>query len=241
MKNQQIPKRLHFVWIGDESRCPHICIDSWREKNPEYEVKIWGNSELENRKWQLKEQMERIYQTGQLYGVADLMRWEILNDIGGIALDADSLCINPIPDWLLSCNSFACWQNEFSRPGLISNGYVGAPKGDFLIKEILRRLSEETDLAYKTKWFGLKKKKRTSWKTTGPQIISDCYFDMRYSALTVLPSHFFIPEDQLGNRYSGTGPVIAKQLFGSTRNGHISYQELQDLSQEQLLQELNND
>lgn len=230
-----IPKHLHFVWIGDESKCPHNCIDSWRRLNPDYQITIWGNHELENNDWVFKEQMQRIWETGQLYGVADLMRWEILYQHGGIALDADSLCIHPIPEWILKCTAFACWQNEIAKPGLISNGYVGTHPGDRLISTIIDTLRNEEDLAYRQKWLGLKKKRRTSWKTTGPQIISDCYRKIGYENLTVLPSHFFIPHDHLGKNYTGSGPVIALQLFGSTRDGKISHETISSLTTEQII------
>lgn len=235
-----IPKHLHFVWIGDDSKCPHNCINSWQQLNPDYKISLWGNHELETHNWLFKEQMQRIYETGQLYGVADLMRWEILLHQGGIALDADSFCINPIPEWILECTAFACWQNEIARPGLISNGYVGAHAGDPLISRIIDTLKNEKNLAYKKKWFGLKKKRRTSWKTTGPQIISDCYHSMGYENLTVLPSHFFIPQDHLGKNYTGSGPVIALQLFGSTRGGKISHETISTLTPEQIIHQHQN-
>jgi mannosyltransferase OCH1-like enzyme len=41
-----IPKKLHFVWIGDESKRPDNCIQSWVKLNPDYEIIIWGNTEL---------------------------------------------------------------------------------------------------------------------------------------------------------------------------------------------------
>ena len=72
-----IEKKLHFIWIGDETKCPHNCIDTWRNLNPQYEVKIWGNSELESYGWNLGGWMQEM-STHELCGVADLMRYEIL-------------------------------------------------------------------------------------------------------------------------------------------------------------------
>ena len=53
-------------------------------------------------------------------GVADMMRWEILDQHGGFAVDADSICIRPLEDWLFEPRIFACWENEIARPGLAS-------------------------------------------------------------------------------------------------------------------------
>jgi len=38
------------------------------------------------------------------------MRYEILFNEGGIALDADSLCLRPLEDWLLEPAAFAAWR-----------------------------------------------------------------------------------------------------------------------------------
>lgn len=234
-----IPKTLHFVWIGDESKCPHHCIDSWRKHNPEYEVRIWGNHDYRDIDWQFKEQMARIHETGQLYGVADMMRWEILYRHGGIALDADAICLAPLPDWLHRCTAFACWQNELSQPGLISNGYVGTAPGNALVGFLLETLKSEKDLAWRHTYFGLKKKKRSSWKTTGPGLLTRCFQEMAYRELTILPSHFFIPLDKSGGHYRGSGPVFAMQLFGSTKSGHINYERMAHLSTEQIIELIN--
>ena len=52
----------------------------------------------------------------ELNGVADIMRYEILFNEGGIALDADSLCLRPLEDWVLEPAAFAAWEHEHIRP-----------------------------------------------------------------------------------------------------------------------------
>jgi len=36
----QIPKRLHYVWIGNDEKPEifHKCLKSWQEKLPDYEI-----------------------------------------------------------------------------------------------------------------------------------------------------------------------------------------------------------
>lgn len=36
-----IPKKLHYVWLGkgEKSCLSNICINSWKEKLPEYQIK----------------------------------------------------------------------------------------------------------------------------------------------------------------------------------------------------------
>src|SRR4029078_97320 len=38
----RIPKKLHIIWVGDEAQCPSHCIQSWKDKHPDWEVRVWG-------------------------------------------------------------------------------------------------------------------------------------------------------------------------------------------------------
>jgi mannosyltransferase OCH1-like enzyme len=141
--------------------------------------------------------------THELCGVADMMRWEILHRYGGFAVDADSVCIRPLESWLFEPEVFACWENEISRPGLIANGYVYSHPGNILIARIIDDIYDlpdvTTDLA---------------WRVTGPQRLTDTVRDLGYTGLTIYPSHYFMPEHFNGTRYTGSGPVFAKQFWG---------------------------
>ena len=125
----RIPRIIHVIWVGDESRRPDNCISTWKQHNPDWTVKIWGNAELGSRGWINAKHM-RTMSKRELNGVADMMRWEILYEEGGFLVDADSVCTRPLDDWLLEQEAFACWENELVRPGLIAAGYVGHGAGE---------------------------------------------------------------------------------------------------------------
>lgn len=160
--------------------------------------------------------MDEFRRQSDICGAADLMRWEILLAHGGIALDADSVSLDVMPEWLLGCTAFACWENELMSPGLIANGYVGCHPGDHLIRHIVEHCERSTELVFRSEWFGLRHRKIASWKTVGPKAITDAFYEIEYDPLTILPSHFFIPRHLSGRFYSGSGPVYSNQLFAST-------------------------
>lgn len=165
--------------------------------------------------------MEAMWESGQLFGVADLMRWEILFNEGGFALDADSIAIDALPEWLFDCTAFACWENELGSPGVIANGYFGCRAGDRLVGHLLAKLESKRHLATKFVWYKLRRKTVSAWKTVGPRPLTSAFHELGYSELTVLPSHFFCPRHFTNRTYLGTGPVFCDQLFASSRpNGY---------------------
>lgn len=199
-----IPKKLHFIWVGDESRQPNNCIDTWRKAHPDWEVRVWGNDDLSGRDWINARHMNDMSKR-EWNGVADLMRWEILHEHGGIVCDADSICVRPLDDDLLDCPAFACWENEIARPGLIAAGYFGSEPANPFVKAIIDDIAAEPSVVHKM-----------AWETVGPMRLTHCYRKFLYTPLQVYPSHYFIPRHFTGVEYSGSGPVYAKQMWGST-------------------------
>ncbi|MCP4487392.1 MAG: hypothetical protein GY820_08760 [Gammaproteobacteria bacterium] len=183
--------------------------------------------------------MKAVEQTGQYCGVADLMRWEILVNEGGVAVDADSICLSTLPDWLLDCELFACWENEHLRPGLLYNGFVGSRPDNPLLKKIIGDVRQQKNIATRFVWYKLKRKRKSAWRTTGPKLFSRIFFDMQYTDATILPSHFSIPIHTTGLVYKGGGPVICSQLFCGTRSSKHEHEQIYNLSKEELLEIVN--
>ena len=196
-----IPKLIHIVWVGDESKRPDKEIDTWRL--PGYEVKVWGNDSLSDG-WILAEHMAHFWDREKC-GVADCMRWEILYRHGGIAMDADSECVRPLEDWLLNTDVFACWENEITRPGLIANSVVGSVPKHPLIGQIISDLSQD------------KPNGRMAWQFSGPQRLTETIHNHDFRDITIYPSHFFLPKHFTGSEYKGSGYVFANQEWKSTR------------------------
>lgn len=209
-----IPRKLHFIWVGDESLRPDAYIETWKKFHPDFEIKVWGNQEWKDRSWKNAKQMEQVSRLEKGFsGVADLMRWEILLSEGGIALDADSVCLQPLPEWLFSCDLFTVWANEWARPGLVANGYVGAVPNHDVIRLVVDRINKIKDVSRKFSWKKARFKNRRIWQTTGPVPFTRAIFDSKNSNVTILPSHFFLPIHHSGECYTGHGPVYACELF----------------------------
>jgi mannosyltransferase OCH1-like enzyme len=213
-----IPKIMHFIWVGDETKRPDNCIATWREHNPDWTFLIWGNAELNGVNWHNRDHMNAMYER-ELNGVADMMRWEILYSNGGVVVDADSICLRPLDDALLDCDAFACWENEIARPGLIAAGYFGCEAGNPFVKQIVTDIHAEPSVTHEL-----------AWKTVGPLRLTESYRKYGYSRLRIYPSHFFIPRHFTGISYEGSDPIYADQLWGSTRKTYDQIHK-QDVTQ----------
>lgn len=200
-----IPKILHIIWVGDESKRPDNCIATWVKHNPDWKVQIWGNEDLQTTEWVNARHMREMF-TRELNGVADLMKWEILYYQGGFVVDADSICQRPLEDWLLEGEAFACWENEIDRPKLIAAGYVASVPENPFFGQIIQDINAEDSVI-----------DDMAWKTVGPLRLTTAYYKYRYGNLTIWPSHFFIPQHFAGQSYEGGGRVFATQEWASTR------------------------
>ncbi|HET8611995.1 MAG TPA: glycosyltransferase, partial [Sphingomonas sp.] len=203
-----IPKIMHFIWVGDETKRPDNCIQSWCKQHPAWDIRLWGNEELEGDDWINRAHMNAMFGR-ELNGVADMMRWEILYAHGGIVLDADSICLRPLDDELLDCPAFACWENEIARPGLIAAGYFGCEPNNPFVGQIITDIAAEASVV-----------EDMAWKTVGPQRLTDAYRKYGYTPLRIYPSHYFIPQHFSGMTYEGKDRIYAHQLWGSTRRAY---------------------
>lgn len=203
----KIPKIIHIVWIGDETKTPWQMIETWKLQNPLWKVVVWNNASLKKTKWLNQKHINAMINTGRLCGAADIMRYEILFTHGGFAVDADSVCIRPLEEWLFDSQVCASMENEIARPGLIANGYLASEPHSALIAELVMRLKKKKTVTDNLPWI-----------VTGPKFLTDTVRELEYANISCWPSHYFIPEHFTGQKYLGQGHRFARQLWGTTRN-----------------------
>src|SRR5690606_15002589 len=109
---------------------------------------------------------------------------------GGVLVDADSECVQPLPDWMLAGSEFAHCENEVVRPGLIGNGAVGALKHSRLMAAIVDQIAK-SDMP----------NDKMAWELVGPVAITSAWERLQYIDLTIYPSHFFCPRHLSGLEY----------------------------------------
>jgi mannosyltransferase OCH1-like enzyme len=223
----QIPRRLHLIWIGDDNPQPHACVRSWRDKHPDWDVKLWGARDLFQKAWINQKHIDTFLKTRKWPAVADLMRYEILYEHGGVYVDADSKCLRRLDDWLLESEMFACWTNEFEGKRLIANGFMGtAPKNPFLMS-IIEKAKRKRDVNRRWSWSKMRWIPMGAWRSVGPYHLTECVYREKYDRITILPSHMFLPRHYNGRVYEGGGIVYADHFWGTTtKSYHLQAQEV---------------
>jgi mannosyltransferase OCH1-like enzyme len=199
----RIPKIIHQVWIGPK-KMPRRLIDSWIALNPSWEHRLWTESELVGFGLKNQRQFDEIEEWA---GKADVLRYELLHRFGGFFCDADSLCIKPLDDFLVERDSFAVFENEQVRAGLVANGYIGATKGNALMRQLIDGISIKEVSQAKTG--------KMAWQNVGPVYFTETISRTKHP-ISIYPSWLFIPEHYSGVVHNGPGEPYCKQFWGST-------------------------
>jgi len=99
-----IPKIIHHIWIGDDPlpKAAQDMRDTWRRHHPEWQMRLWTQDNLPPM------QNEALYYRSRNTGHrADILRYELLRQFGGIYVDMDMECQRPLDDLIKDCEGFA--------------------------------------------------------------------------------------------------------------------------------------
>lgn len=179
-----IPKKLHIVWIGDAGQMPVEQIQSWRNFHPDWDITVWDNARVQQRSWRHGARMAELGHR-DVRGTVELMRFEILHDEGGVAVDADSFCVAQLPAELLQHDAFSCWVDERLQPGIVSTSFMGASARNPSLALLLHELAEEVldDSASLEDCVGTGRFSRL-WARRG------------FADIAVYPSHYFLAAER---------------------------------------------
>lgn len=183
-----IPKIIHQIWIGPNKK-PTMWMDTWKNdymnKHNEYTYIEWNEENITDTLNKYPK-IKHMYECETEWcGKADLLRYIILFEYGGIYIDADSVWVNgksltPLIDLATNTGIFAGIEPDKEW---IANGVIGCTKSNTNMKTIIEKLEEIYVIYYK-----LRKRKGVS-KVTGPLFFSKCVQDK----ITILPSVYFYP------------------------------------------------
>jgi mannosyltransferase OCH1-like enzyme len=96
---QRIPKKIHQVWLGS-AQIPKVYykyMESWKQFHPDWEYKLWTDKDVKDVEITKRELFDTSINMGMK---SDILRYEILRQVGGIYVDTDFECLKPFDDLL---------------------------------------------------------------------------------------------------------------------------------------------
>jgi len=185
-------------------------MDTWKNKHPNYDYICWTEEEFVKRNM-IFTCHPAINVQREINGKADIMRWEILYKYGGIFIDADSICIEPLdPDLFLI--PFVAYENEIIRNGLVATGTMAFYPGHPICKKAIEWIRNNVHL--------IGSADLRAWKTVGPGLLTKMLEENKSHDVTIYPSFYFLPVHYSGLTYKGHRRVYAYQEWGSTKKNY---------------------
>mgnify|MGYP001400234872 CR=1 FL=1 len=96
---ERIPKIIHQIWLG-EKPIPKAYLKymaSWKAFHPTWEYKLWTDKDVNDIEIVRRDIFDHANNAGMK---SDILRYEILRQIGGLYVDTDFECFKPFDDLL---------------------------------------------------------------------------------------------------------------------------------------------
>ena len=131
-----IPKKIHYCWFGrgEMPQLAKMCIESWKQHLPEYEIKRWDEDSFDLDKYLY---VREAYDSKRYAFVTDVVRLYALYTEGGIYMDTDVEVLKPI-DCLLEYDAISGFETDTNIP----TGLMGSIAQHPMINELLKEYED---------------------------------------------------------------------------------------------------
>lgn len=188
----RIPKIIHQIWVGPKT--PPKRFKEWQESflrtHPDWEYRLWTDADVT----ELNLINQNYYDEETNYGAkSDILRLEILKRFGGVYVDVDFECLQPLDRLHHVCDFYiGFFQVIYLRASArINNGIIAAcpehPLINTLIEEIAR--NRETHADNLESYHGILERNGPDFVT---RIVHE-HLPNLPGANIVLPSNYFYP------------------------------------------------
>jgi hypothetical protein len=130
---RELPQIVWTYWQQGERTAPDLvqrCIDSWRTLNPGWDVRVLDQETVPR-----YISMHGVPQSIRVQHYSDILRIRLLDEHGGVWVDATTLCARPLDHWLpplMQSGFFA-----FSRPGPdreLASWFLASERGGRIVR-----------------------------------------------------------------------------------------------------------
>jgi len=162
-EGNNIPKIIHQIWLGGKFPAKYQeFTNTWLEKNPDWEWKLWTDDDVED--FGIKN-IKQFNDAPNLGMKSDIFRYEILYRHGGLYIDTDFECIKSFDD--LTYLDFFTGTGHLGEPEMF-NGLIGCKPQHNIMKSLIDGISNiDTNI----------KDFNKIMYATGPKYLSKIFFD----------------------------------------------------------------
>jgi mannosyltransferase OCH1-like enzyme len=173
-------------------------MDTWRNLNPELEYRVWDEAAIASFGL-ANENLYRRFIDAALYdGAADVARIEILERLGGVYADADSIALRSIKSAnFMRAEFFAAWEPRDRRDPpatespLVSNAFIGSVPNHPVLTQCIDRQS------------AVGRELKPMWFRSGPGMLTEVLSSLGFQRATVLPAWTFFTRSLTGEQVAG--------------------------------------
>lgn len=226
-----LPRIIWIYWHqGSENAPPLIqkCIHSWQHFHGNYSIRVLDNNSVKEY-LQLETLIPKVRRMKMsIAAMSDVIRIHLLNNYGGIWVDATLMCLKPIDDWIgpfLSSSGFFA----FDRPG--SDRLVSSW---FLTSQAQTHISQQWSQAVIKYWVQWKFRRRYYWfhYLFNSLYKSDAAFKDEWDATIKYSAdgpHFFVPfrdrffdesSEENIRRFESKDLPVVKLTYKCIKNGY---------------------
>lgn len=140
-----IPATLHFVWLAsDKADTPSLfhlaCRDRARQMHIDWNYRAWTDDRLIREiPSDFGEVIRSAWNRFGVHARSDLFRLCVLYAFGGVYLDWDVWCVNPLDDFLIANDELILGWNSYEPP-VVGEHVIGAAAGSPFIREAIEYL-----------------------------------------------------------------------------------------------------
>lgn len=192
-----ISKILHLCWLSGDPYPQEIqkCLDSWKEKLPDYSVMLWDSSKVDVNvcNW-----TKQAYEKKKYAFVSDYVRFYALYNYGGIYLDSDVEVLKSFDDLLDQEFFFG-----YEYTALPEAAVVGTEKGLPWIKKCLEWYLKNDFLDHKGKERQIIAPLilKYGFESTIHYKLIDNYHVQNVCGGKIYPCEYFSPRNGYNNKY----------------------------------------
>jgi len=175
-----IPKIIHQVWVGPKpmSDLMKECVNSWKEKHPDWQHILWDNDKIEGFDFPEKHLLKLRINYGMQ---SDIIRLAVLREYGGVYADTDMRCIKSF-DGLIHLPNHDGFIGKDPYDNNLCNSLIAAKKQAKFLDIMLKKIAK-SDLS--------KDGFKETLDLTGPLFLNQMVRQYFINKVKIFPGKYF--------------------------------------------------